>query len=89
MQKYVARIETPETIQESIKELQEDHLEDLRALYDYHAADYIQDAQDFYVSVDDTLYLQEDEHDQRIIESYRRLEVRSLRQHSCFFVVVS
>ncbi|KAJ3511287.1 hypothetical protein NMY22_g15696 [Coprinellus aureogranulatus] len=76
MQKFVERIKTPATVRESIKELQEEHLEDLQALYDYQAADYIQDTRDFYASWDDTVYLEEGEQDQRIIESYRRLEVR-------------
>lgn len=76
MQKYVERIETPATLKERIQELQQEHLEDLKALYDCHAADYIQDAKDFYASLDDTMYLEEGERDQRIAESCRALEVR-------------
>jgi hypothetical protein len=76
MQKYVERIETPVTVRESIKELQDEHLEDLKILYDYHAAEYIQDMKDFYVSRDDTVYLEEGERDQQIIAGYQRLEVR-------------
>ncbi|TEB19060.1 hypothetical protein FA13DRAFT_1698201 [Coprinellus micaceus] len=74
MQKYVERIETPVTVRESIKELQDEHLEDLKILYDYHAAEYIQDMKDFYVSRDDTVYLEEGERDQQIIAGYQRLE---------------
>lgn len=76
MQKYAERIETPATIRETIKELQEEHLEDLTLLYDYHAADYIQDMKDLYVSYDDTVYLEEGERAPEIVASCRRLEVR-------------
>ncbi|TEB06394.1 hypothetical protein FA13DRAFT_1807125 [Coprinellus micaceus] len=60
------------TVRESIKELQDEHLEDLKILYDYHAAEYIQDMKDFYVSRDDTVYLEEGERDQQIIAGYQR-----------------
>ena len=76
MQAYVERIETPSTVRESIKELQDEHLEDLKILYDCHAAEYIQDMKDFYVSRDDTVYLEEGERDQQIIAGCQRLEVR-------------
>ncbi|KAF5332087.1 hypothetical protein D9611_008123 [Ephemerocybe angulata] len=64
MQQMASVIATPSTIRERIKELQEEHLDELSELYDHHADDYEQDANRFYSSIDDdTQY-----------DSYKRLE---------------
>ncbi|KAG6918161.1 hypothetical protein DXG01_016146 [Tephrocybe rancida] len=48
--------DTKESLTKRIEDLQAQHAEDLDRMYTWHAAEYLQDARDLYMSVDDAFY---------------------------------
>jgi hypothetical protein len=67
--------ETLAGVKERIAALQEQHNADLERMYAWHAAEYLQEAKDQYLSKDESLYLAKGENNPALVASYEKLEV--------------
>ncbi|KAG6828975.1 hypothetical protein H0H87_012912 [Tephrocybe sp. NHM501043] len=56
MQEELKQDATKESIKQRITDLQAQHLSDIQRMYTWHAEEYLEDAHDMYLSLDDSLY---------------------------------